>query len=393
MQPDSPRGGGFRALILTLIATAVVADLALWIFARMPDPYAHFAEMHPHVNQYIRLEYPRHYAAITMAEDGLPGVHGRNRFTTNNMGFRGPALQAPKPAGEYRIFFVGGSTTECFYLDDKDDMSAVLARRLNAQAPPGTTFAVYNAGLSGAASDDHVAMITQRLVQLEPDMIIVFCGINDLTRSILHYDYLHYVDVGPAYQKPWYKRLAMRSQIARRIYYLWHNVTMDEREVQEQRPLKSSYAGKIGLQKTVPPTDRTPRTDIPPYAGNLETLVGVAEAHGFELVFMTQQTTWNSDVDPRAKDHQWMRLRGGVTYREDKMDAAMEQLNDAMRGVARTYRIPVFDTARQIPKSLDYFYDDCHFNVNGAATTAEELAAFLAGATTIPRAPAAGESH
>jgi lysophospholipase L1-like esterase len=376
---------GVATILVALVVTAVVADVALWVFARLPSPFAELQRLHPQVNQYVRIEYPRDYTAKTIPEEGLPGMtRGPNRFTTNNMGFRGGPLVRPKPAGEFRIFLVGGSTTECFYIDDDKELGAVLQRALNETAPAGTRVAVYNVGLSGAASDDHVAMIDQRLVHLQPDMIVVFSGINDLLRSMHGWDYLHYLPYEPVPRMAWYKRLILMSQIARRLYYFKHNIVMSESERQQQRPLRSDYAAKIGLERTIPPTDSVPRTDVPSYATNLETLVGVSEAQGFQLVFMTQQTTWNSAVDPEAKRWQWMRLCNGVTYREDRMDAALESLNDAMRRVAGERGVPLYDLARELPKSLEYFYDDCHFNDRGAATTAQALATFLRARALLP---------
>jgi lysophospholipase L1-like esterase len=337
----------------------------------VPDPYAHFEKLRPQINQYIRLEYPRNYAVTTISEDGLAGMERESHFTTNNMGFRGPELVMPKPADEFRVFLVGGSTAECFYLDDDDALGAVLDEVLAPRV------AVYNVGLSGAASDDHVAMIGQRLVHLEPDLVVVFAGINDLTRSIYDYDYLHYVEPKPAYRKSWYKRAILTSQIARRLYFLRQRLDPSDRELLEERRLESNYAGKIGLQRTIPPVDTAPRTDPNAYRRNLETIVGVAEAHGFGLALMTQQTTWNSTVDPEARRWHWMRYRRGVTYSEERMDAAMEELNGVMRGIGAGFAVPVCDLVVEIPKSLEYFYDDCHFNIAGARAAGLALARTL----------------
>jgi lysophospholipase L1-like esterase len=364
-------------MVAAIVIVAVISDAALWFLAPAPDPYAKFEKLRPQLNQYIRTEYPRDYSVTTRTEEGLSGMKQEGRFTTNNMGFRGQALESPKPKGEYRVFLVGGSSAECFYLDDEDDMCAVAERELNANNPPGCNVRVYNVGLSGTASDDHVAMITQRLVHLEPDAIIVFCGLNDLTRSIYDYDYLHYIEEKPAYRKPWYKRVLLVSQIARRLYFLRQRIDPSDRNVLEERTLESDYAGKIGLQRTIPVSDIAPKVDVRSYERNLATLVGVAQTHDFELVFMTHPSTWNSPVDPEAKRWSWMRYRNGVHYREDAMDAALEELNDSMRRLEGDHRVPLFDAARTVPKSLDYFYDDCHLNVHGAATVGRDLARFL----------------
>jgi hypothetical protein len=121
-------------------------------------------------------------------------------------------------------------------------------------------------------------------------------------------------------------------------------------------------------------------------------------ANGFRIVFMTQQTTWNSVVDPTAKAHHWMRYRAGAsdprhpgsttgaTFREDLMDAAMERLNDTMRDVCTRDSIPLYDLARTLPKSLQYFYDDCHFNVAGAAGAGKGIAQFMVAHRLVPSA-------
>lgn len=367
----------------------VAAEMALRMFAPVANPYENIELLKPQINQYIRFEYPRNYSAITEAEPGLPGLSGTHRFTTNNMGFRGDPLIDPKPRTEFRVFMVGGSTTECFYLDDNNDLARVLQRHLSVAAPDGIDVRVYNAGLSGAASDDHVAMISQRIVLFQPDLIVVFCGINDLTRSIFHYDYRHYVEYRPAYRKPWFKRWAMSLQIGRRLALFRQRVRHDPRSIQEQRTLRTNYRGLIGLERSAPERDVTPRTDLSSYATNLRTIAGIARGNHFRIVFMTQQTTWNSTVDPNARAHHWMRYRAGApdstggasttgfSYTETKMDAAMERLNDTMRAVGADEAVPVFDLARSLPKSLEFFYDDCHFNTAGADTTGNLLASFL----------------
>jgi lysophospholipase L1-like esterase len=282
------------------------------------------------------------------------------------------------------VFLVGSSTVECFYLDDEDEIGRVLQREAQAMATAGRTVRVYNAGLSGTATDDHIAMIAQRIAHLEPDLVVVMCGINDLTRSIYGYDYLHFTPPAPP-RKPWYKRWAMNSQIVRRVYFAKQRVSPDPERLQQQRPLRSNYAALIGLQRTGRESAEAPRVDTASYGHNLRTLAGIARGHGFAMVLVTQQTTWNSS-DPRAKEHHWMRYRDGEVYREDRMAAAMESLNDVMRGVGPATGVPVYDLARELPGTIDYFYDDCHFNVAGAATAGRGLAAFLAAHRLLPTA-------
>lgn len=124
------RGRLFKVLLLvaTTAIGVVAGEAALRRFAPIEDPYREFKRKQSVVNQYIRSEFPPDFRAQTEIAPGLPGMSGRHVFSTNNLGFRGDALAIPKPAGEFRVFAIGGSTTECLYLDDTETMPAVLRR-------------------------------------------------------------------------------------------------------------------------------------------------------------------------------------------------------------------------------------------------------------------------
>lgn len=371
-------------LAAATVATLVLAaEVALRIAVPVADPTRPSAQHVNAFNPYIRFEYPRNYAAVTEVEPGFAGPEGRRSFTTNNYGFRGDSLSVPKPASEFRVFVVGGSTAECFYLDDDDDVARVVQNEIAARVNQPKPTKVYNVGLSGTASDDHIAMIGQRLVHLEPDLVVVFAGVNDLRRSIQNFDYLHYASYG-ARSRPFYKRCLLTSQIVRRLAYLKRRVDPDPERVLETRALKSDYGRKIALQRSTPETDGEVRVDTTSYGDNLRSMVGMARANRFTLVFMTHPSTWNSTVDPAARDRHWMRVFDGVVYREDAMDSALERLNDVMRTVAAENSVPLYDLAHVMPKSLEYFYDDCHFTDAGALATGRGLAEFLTNRALLP---------
>ena len=50
----------------------------------------------------------------------------------------------------------------------------------------------------------------------------------------------------------------------------------------------------------------------------------------------------------------------------------------SMRAVADSSGVPLCDLAVTLPKSLEYFYDDCHLNTRGAAEAGKRLAASIA---------------
>jgi len=362
--------------IVTSVICLTIAEMALRIFSPLPDPYIDF-KYKKELNQYIKSEFPKNLQLVTEPEEGLSGVHGPNRFTINNMGFRGDYLTVPKPTNEFRIFMVGGSTTECLYLDDSKAITRVLQDELGKTEAGKFTVKVYGAGKSGDASDDHCSMIVHRIVQLEPDMIILFAGVNDLTRSIFAYDYSHYVSETPPQKIPLLRSLATESQIVRRVRYLFRKVRPNRGERAQDIYLHSRYREEAQLCASTPISDQKPRVDVTGYANNLKTIAGVARAHGIQIVLMTQLATWNSPNTPNLKEWQSMLCRGEVRYREDLMDEALEAFNNQMRQTAQQYSVPLYDLARVVPKSRDFFFDDVHFNDQGAHVAGVQLAALI----------------
>jgi lysophospholipase L1-like esterase len=365
--------GPLLAAVSTFLALGA-GEISLRQWAPVDDPFANAKRT---VDRYIPSQFEPNLRLTITPKHPLPGIEKQAVFTTNAMGFRGEELAVPKPAGEYRVFLVGGSSAECLLLDDADALNAVLQRELQSRAPGGRTVRVYNAGKSGDRSYDHVSMIVHRIVHLEPDLLIVFAGINDLTAGIYGSDYLHFAK-GPRVQLTYWRLwryLASELQIGRRLYYLRKRLFGgSQQEILEQIGLTPEYRDKVIARRAAPKANGPPRVEPLFYRNNLLSISGVADAFGIGLMFMTQQTTWNSKIDPSVENWQWVLLRDGVTYSADAMDEALESLNDVMRSVATSREIPVYDLARSMPKATEFFYDDVHFNVKGARVAGEELA-------------------
>jgi lysophospholipase L1-like esterase len=366
------------AVIVSLGSFAVallLAEIVLTQFFPFPDPY-YPHKVRPTERDYIPSAFAPHDTFRLAVEEGLPGVTGTSVFSTNNVGFRGDHLERPKPQNEVRIFLVGGSSLECFYLDDSEVVSQRLQDRLTARVPDQARVRVYNAAKSGDRTFDHLAMVVHRIAHLEPDLIIALVGVNDLRGAMNNVDYLLFRPKKERWSFVQLLRLAATEfQLPRRAYAVLRQ--SDERELLEEITLTSDIKGDVDLRRTRPVTDRPPAENLAAYVENLETLVAAARSTGAEIVLATQPTTWNSDVDHRAREWHWMTLVDGEVYREDLMDAGMQRYNDAMRAVARRHDVPMFDLDALLPKSLDFFYDDVHLNVRGADTTASLLADFL----------------
>jgi len=376
-------GGAESRLSLPMLAIGLIVGILLMAemllrLVPVADPYARFKQRAP-ISPFIRSAFPPNLSITTDVEPGLPGMSGPNRFSTNAAGFRGPELLDPKPEGEVRIFLVGGSSTEGFYLDDAQALHSTVAGALQA-CFPDRMIRVYNAGKSGDRTDDHVAMVSQRIVHAEPDVVVIFSGINDLLAGILGYDFRHLVPsdapqpFGLTHQV---RFLATEFQIPRRLYYLAKRLaTRDELDALQEIPLVSQYGSVVALRRAAPEADSMPPVDTASYERSLRTLAGTVQANGASIAFMTQQTTW-AGSDSAANAWHWMRLRDGRAWAGDSLDAALERLNQVKRQVAEEVDAPLIDLVHLLPKSSTYFYDDVHFNPAGARAAGDAVAAAL----------------
>jgi lysophospholipase L1-like esterase len=111
----------------------------------------------------------------------MPGVEGESRYITNSEGIRGQELT---PDFTYRILSVGGSTTECLYLDQDEAWPQLLQSGLN-EGRRAHKVRVGNVGRSGLNSRDHIVQLRHLLEQYRNiDAVVLFVGVNDMASRL-----------------------------------------------------------------------------------------------------------------------------------------------------------------------------------------------------------------
>jgi len=102
--------------------------------------------------------------------------------TSNSMGFRGPSVEIPKPSDVFRIVLFGGSTTHGWNVNDDETIDAYM-RILLRQHNPKRAFEVVNLAFDGYDSYQLLERLRTDGVRLDPDLIIVNSGINDVRNA------------------------------------------------------------------------------------------------------------------------------------------------------------------------------------------------------------------
>jgi len=102
---------------------------------------------------------------------------GKNKH--NSLGYRGDEIDIPKPKGEFRIVCMGGSTTYTGKVEDYTlAYPALLEKELRAKGYDNVK--VINSGIDGWSSYESLINFELRVLDLEPDMIIIYHATNDI---------------------------------------------------------------------------------------------------------------------------------------------------------------------------------------------------------------------
>ncbi len=102
-------------------------------------------------------------------------------YHINSIGFRSKELIAPKPPEVFRVFILGGSTVEGGF-NDRWTIDACLSQELKKYYQG---VEVINAGIVGYTSQEELALLQTKILDLQPDLVVVIDGRNDLYYSIV----------------------------------------------------------------------------------------------------------------------------------------------------------------------------------------------------------------
>jgi lysophospholipase L1-like esterase len=323
----------------------------------------------------------------------MPGVDGPSRFVVDALGLRGD----PQPRGDaYRILCVGGSSTECLYLDQDEAWPQLVQRELASIRPTW----VANAGRSGHTTREHVVHV-EELLRGPPrfDLVLLTCGVNDLGKRLSHdRDYQPYDFArpgardallreafavgppGPWDTRPAYKRTALWALASR-----WRGEWFGDPRAQDP-------AGEIYVHwRELRGATSKLRDDLPDlssalaeFRANLGRCADACREHGVRLVLVNQACMWRADLPDELRKLLWMggvgdyqRVAGAEYYSVAALARGMQSYNRAMAELAAERGLELVDLDAALPKDTHAFYDDVHLNEAGARSAAETIVSYL----------------
>src|SRR5687768_11616413 len=153
--------------VYLFISVVILLALALRIY----NPF-HFRVKGDHIILESNKKYIVDNSDIPVLDKSI--VH-----TKNSLGFRGP----DKPSdfhNKLSIVTIGGSATECAYLNDGKTWTDVMYRNLKNDFPD---IWMNNAGVAGHSSFGHIALLKDHIIPLQPDYALILVGANDIRRT------------------------------------------------------------------------------------------------------------------------------------------------------------------------------------------------------------------
>jgi len=302
----------------------------------------------------------------------IPVLEKRIIHSKNSMGFRGPEMPADKE-NWVRVFTVGGSTTECTYLNDGKTWTDQLQRKIDSSL---NNVWFNNAGLAGHSTFGHIILMNDYLIKLKPSMILMMAGVNDMGRNDL--------TASDKYSmKGTYGSVASFFTKNSELINLIANLMRAKRA--KTNRLNDTWFDLRNYEKmSIPEAEMEERLKahrskyLSGYEQRMDSIVKICNLQNIGLVLITQPALFGKGIDSVSgadlEQYKLFNDANGMMWWK-----TLELYNEVTRQIAVKNNILLIDLANELPKSSRYFYDMIHFTDEGALKVSEIIDKQLSG--------------
>jgi lysophospholipase L1-like esterase len=346
------------ALSILAVVTILLALLEAGARLRYPEPPTPAWRMHP----LMGFARPARFKAPKIAIDtNLPFT-----LETNALGLRSTTLDTiAKPAGVYRIVFVGGSTTENGDLPHEHTFPGIVEETLK-----GRGVEVANAGIPGATTNAVLAQLVHRVLPLQPDLVLCLDpALNDFHESLKdEWDpamaYLAADPPAPRFSDWLAGQSRFLSLFNSRNAELANAREMLDRRVQKRRE-----------KPILDPKPQVLRRGLSHFEEVQRIILEVCRDEKVACGLLTEPTLLKANLSKQEDDVIASTAIVGTDYNLEPGTelAALETYNDVTRANARAFGALLIDGAKFVPKDLDHYVDDVHLTTRGNQVIADAI--------------------
>jgi hypothetical protein len=265
------------------------------------------------------------------------------------------------------IVFLGGSTTECLYMGEEERFPYLVGRL--AASDLNLKVNSYNAGKAGNNSLHSIDILLNKVMYLQPDLVVMMHNINDLIILLYEKSYWNHnkyksplVDVKPAFGQNFERILLFQRDywipnLSRAILGLSERVIRAE----EKKEFPTGKGEPIEINKSQLLGD---------FRGNLEIFIDICRHRHLTPVLMTMASRLQEQPDAFiAAKMAKLATEHGISYKNFK--EIFDLFNDQIRSVGQANNVMVIDLANRIPPDKRYIYDAVHLTSQGASLASE----------------------
>ena len=291
-----------------------------------------------------------------------PNYH-KGETSHNSLGYRNDEFPLEKPVGVYRIVALGGSSTYDVSIRDNQQIFTAQLEKLLREEYGYQNVQVINAGVPGYNSWEILGNLQFRVLDLDPDLVIIYEGTNDVHARMVVPSAYRGDDLGrrQAWQVPdvalWEHSAVLR--IVSRAMNITRQVSVDDFA---SAPTYVSWPFESRLEEfNLDPAEILKENPPIYFRRNLENMIAIAQEHDVQILF----STWAHS--PNLNDY----------ASEDYYQQGFRENNDVVIDVATSHHIPLFDFADVMPQDATYWADGRHVNESGAAVKARLFADYI----------------
>jgi lysophospholipase L1-like esterase len=317
----------------------------------------------------------------------IPGLKSEVRYDRNRFGLRSLSMNMPEKADNVvRILCLGASTTEQTTQSTEDMWCSLLEQHLNREyRDREITFEAAAFGRGGVRATDNAVWLARMFDIVQPDIVVTLLGINDLS-----------LNGGPGYvarnidgelaqpgdsllvrcqeisqlcrrSVSTMKRIKQAYQLSKGSVVEWHS---------DNLPARRSYYQSLPFMHRI---EREP-DPLVEFADSVRWILDFLRKRDVAAIVLGQPVIWNSDLSDSESASLWFPIftpDGPVRADPAWLATEMERYNSTQKTLAHDYGAPYVDLNSMIPKSSEYFFDDCHFTDKGSALMAKKVAPAL----------------
>lgn len=305
---------------------------------------------------YVELRQQKKGLDIVFDRTWLDPVNPRVNFRTDEEGYIYPSMQNKK--ADVTIAFLGGSTTECSYVQENVRFPALVANLL--QRHSGLAVNTINTGVSGNTTHDALNLLINKLSEEKINIAVLMEATND--SGVLLHDHSYKSRMG---QELTFFEI-LRWALLKTSRYI--NLVSLLRETFNHFNNRSGRRTiKDSVTSPYKPIREIGQKELNLYESRLRAFIGICQAFNITPVLMTQPLSDYKTVDtPYWSDTSTQRL-----------------MNDTMRTVAKVESVKIIDLAQIVLSELngtnpaEYLYDGMHVTDKGSVLYANVIADHL----------------